>query len=109
MKKLFLALFLVLMAAGCAGTPETAAPATTLPPATTPPPTEMVPEINIVQAKYLYDTNCDNCHSYNRSTSKKKTYDAWLSTVYRMTTYELNLTDEDAEIIAAYLARTAGK
>ena len=101
--KILSALLLVLVAAGCAGEPQT------VPPATTPPPTGLIPEINIVQAKYLYDTYCDNCHSYDRSHSKKKTYDEWLSTVYRMTTYELNLTDEDAEIISVYLARTAGK
>ncbi len=113
MKKILFALFLVLLAAGCAGEPDTvppteAIPVTTLPP-TTPPPTEMIPEINIVQAKYLYDSNCDKCHSLERSLSKKKTYDGWLSTVYRMTSYELDLSDEDAEIISAYLARVAGK
>lgn len=108
MRKILFALFLVLLAAGCAGEPQTVPPVEEIP-ATTPPTTEMIPEINIIQAKYLYDTYCDNCHPYNRSTSKKKTYDEWLSTVYMMTTYELNLTDEDAEIISAYLARTAGK
>jgi mono/diheme cytochrome c family protein len=109
MRKLLLAFFLVLLAAGCAGEPGAVPPVEEIPETALPSPTDLTPEINIVQAKYLYDTNCDKCHSYNRSTSKKKTYDEWLSTVYRMTSYELDLTDEDAEIIAAYLAKTAGK
>jgi mono/diheme cytochrome c family protein len=61
------------------------------------------------EAKYLFEIKCSLCHSLDRPASKKKSYDGWLSAVHRMISHGAPLTDEEAEIIAAYLAIEYGE
>ena len=87
---------------GCTGGKET--PLSTKAVATPPPLTYTPPMIDTKEAKALFEIKCSLCHSLDRPTSKKMSYDGWLSTVHRMKSNGAPLTDEEAEIIAAYLA-----
>jgi nitrate/TMAO reductase-like tetraheme cytochrome c subunit len=55
-------------------------------------------------AKALFENNCGKCHNLNRSLSKKKTKDEWETTVLRMKKNGATITDDEAKIIANYLA-----
>lgn len=74
---------------------ETSAPAATAAPA--------------VDAVSLFESKCSLCHSLSRPASTKKTYDEWLSTVQRMKNKGAPVSDEEAVIIAEYLAENYGK
>lgn len=102
----FFVCILILGSTGCIGGEQTP-PSTTA--VTTLPPTAYTPAlIDTEEAKSLFEVKCSLCHSLNRPASKKKSYDGWLSTVHRMKSNGAPLTDEEAEIIAAYLAQEYG-
>lgn len=104
---IFLTLVISVAMLGCMSEEQTAPPSQVT---TTPPPTTSAPPMtNAVEGKSLFEIKCSLCHSLNRPASKSKSYDGWLSTVHRMIGNGAPLTDEEAEIIAAYLAQTYGE
>lgn len=61
-------------------------------------------------AKALFEKKCSGCHSSNRPKSKQKTAGEWQTTVLRMK--DVNgcaITNEEAQVIMDYLAKTYGK
>ncbi|UCH80212.1 MAG: photosystem P840 reaction-center cytochrome c-551 [Nitrospiraceae bacterium] len=61
-------------------------------------------------AKALFESKCSVCHSIDRPKSKKKTKEAWESTVMRMKNVNnCPITDEEAKIIIDYLAENYGQ
>ena len=102
----FFVCILILGSTGCIGGEQAPTPTKAI---DTPAPTAYTPPlIDTEEAKSLFEIKCSLCHSLNRPASKKKSYDGWLSTVHRMIGHGAPLTDEDAEIIAAYLAQEQG-
>ena len=86
--------------------PPTTTPApTTVPPVkTTPPPLE-----NVAEGRALFEKTCDECHTINYpATRGGRSYMAWVGTVNDMIGNGASITDEDAELIAKYLANTYG-
>ena len=60
-------------------------------------------------AKALFEVKCSLCHTIERPKSKKKSHDAWKSTVTRMKNINgCPITDAEAEIIIKYLAENYG-
>jgi hypothetical protein len=109
-KMLATVLFLMFFCAGCTGEKETSPVevAVSQPPVSDASPEPSKMPIVTEASKKLYEGRCSVCHSLERPGSKQKSYDGWLSTVYRMTTYGAEFSDEEAEIIAAYLVQEQG-
>ncbi len=62
-----------------------------------------------VDAKALFEKNCSRCHSIDRPKSKKKTKEAWETTVMRMKNVNgCPISDDEAKIIIDYLAENYG-
>lgn len=105
---LYCLLLLVLLGPGCTGGEQTATPAPTV--VTTPAPATAAPHVEIaLTPKELFETKCSLCHSLDDPRSVRRSYDGWLSTVRRMIGNGAPLTDEEAEVVAGYLAETYGK
>lgn len=103
---IFLTLVISVAMLGCMSEEQTAPPSQVT---TTPPPTTSAPPMtNAVEAKSLFEIKCSLCHSLDRPASKSKSYDEWLSTVYRMKKNGAPINDDEAKIIAAYLAEVYG-
>ncbi len=96
----------LLVTPGCTGGEQT--PASTKAPSTPLAGPLTPPELNLAEAKFLFEIKCSVCHALDRPTSKKMDYDGWLATVYRMKENGASIDDTEAEIIAAYLARRYG-
>lgn len=61
-------------------------------------------------AKALFEKKCGGCHNSNRPKSKQKTAGEWQTTVMRMKNVNGGaITNEEAQIITDYLAKTYGK
>jgi mono/diheme cytochrome c family protein len=96
-------LVLLLVSLGCMGGEQTV-------PATKSAVSTPAPTIATTSApKELFEIKCSMCHSLDRPASKRKSYDEWLSTVTRMRGNGAPVTDEEAVVIAEYLAATYGK
>ena len=66
-------------------------------------------EEKAVDAKALFEKNCSRCHTIERPKSKKKTKEAWETTVMRMKNVNgCPITDDEAKIIIDYLAENYG-
>ena len=100
----FFTFMLLLATVGCTDEKDAAHSAQVI---TTPP--SAPPGINTAEAKFLYETKCSSCHSLDRPASKRKSHHEWLSTVHRMIGNGAPVTDEEAEVIATYLAQMYGK
>ncbi len=62
-----------------------------------------------VDAKALFEGKCSRCHSIERPKSKKKTEEAWKTTVMRMKNVNgCPITDDEAKTIIDYLADNYG-
>lgn len=62
------------------------------------------------KARALFNAKCSLCHSIERPMSKKKSPDAWRSTVMRMKNVNgAPITDEEANAIVEYLSEHFGK
>jgi cytochrome c5 len=59
--------------------------------------------------KDLVTKVCTVCHEATRITSKKKTKEEWSDTVDKMATRGAMASDEEFEMIVAYLAKNFGK
>jgi len=57
----------------------------------------------------LLNERCSTCHSTDRVTSASKTVDEWVSTIDRMISKGAELSEAERDILAAYLAETAGQ
>lgn len=101
-------ILILLMVLGCLGGGKIQSSTTTAP--QTQPPTTLTPSEMSATGKILFEEKCPLCHSLDRPASKRKSYDEWLSTVLRMKNQNgAPITDEEAKIIAEYLAATYGK
>jgi len=61
-------------------------------------------------AKGLFEKRCSLCHPISRPLSKTKSSEEWENTVLKMKGYAGDrISDEDAKIIAGYLAEVRGK
>jgi mono/diheme cytochrome c family protein len=58
------------------------------------------------EGQTLFESNCGKCHSLDKATSKKKTPDAWATTVLRMMKNGATITDDEAKLIMDYLSET---
>ena len=105
-KLLFCMVVLIFGSLGCMDSEQEARPTPITNPLTV---TSGPPEINTDDARSLFEIKCSSCHSLDRPASKKKNYDEWLSTTHRMIDYGATVTDEEAEVIATYLAQVYGK
>ena len=73
------------------------------------PATTVYGEEKAVDAKALFEKNCSRCHTIERPMSKKKTKEAWKTTVMRMKNVNgCPITDDEAMIIIDYLAENYG-
>lgn len=59
-----------------------------------------------LDGKALFEGRCASCHGLDRTTSKKKSADAWKSTVERMVAKGAELTPEEQAAVIDYLAAT---
>lgn len=66
------------------------------------------PEI-LNQGRALLNGRCIDCHSAETSTNKTKTLAEWEITIDRMIQKGAQVSPEERDILAAYLAETAGK
>ena len=64
----------------------------------------MTEQPSSMNGETLLEDRCTGCHSMARATSKTATEDAWLETITRMIGKGAVLTDEEASILAQYLA-----
>ena len=109
-KKLFLLAFLLPTAllAGCTSNSNTAGidntPATALETQAISTDVKITDQPASVDGKALLEDRCTGCHSLARVTSKTATQDAWLETIKRMIGKGAVLSDEEATILAQYLA-----
>ena len=74
----------------------------------------MIPIMGITaeesDAKSLFEKRCSLCHPTSRPLSKTKSSEEWEKTVLRMKGYAGDrISDQDAKIIAGYLAEIRGK
>ena len=74
----------------------------------------MIPIMGITaeesDAKGLFEKRCSLCHPTNRPLSQTKSSEEWDKTVLRMKGYAGDrISDQDAKIIAGYLAEIRGK
>ena len=74
----------------------------------------MIPIMGITaedsDAKGLFEKRCSLCHPASRPLSKTKSSEEWEKTVVRMKGYAGDrISDQDAKIIAGYLAEIRGK
>jgi mono/diheme cytochrome c family protein len=108
-------ILLLLLFTACTGAQEESpAPETvvveTTPPTTTPVPTTAAPLLeNIAEAEELFESKCGECHPLNYpATRGSRSHMAWKGTVNEMIENGANVTDEEAELIAKYLATLYG-
>lgn len=107
MRLLGLALILILFA-GCTGTQEESSPPDTVVVEETPPAAEPYVK-NVAEAKALFEKTCDECHPINYpATRGGRSHMAWVGTVNDMIDNGAIITDEEAALIAGYLADTYG-
>ncbi len=66
------------------------------------------PEI-LSQGMALLNSRCTDCHSAETSTDKTKTLAEWEFTIDRMIQKGAQVSPEERDILALYLAETAGK
>ncbi len=95
---------LVIASIGCTGTQSSDVTTTTQAPAT-PAPTSAPVTSN---AKMLFEYACSECHSIDWPTSKRMNLTKWQSKVNDMVARGASLTDEEAALVAEYLAETYG-
>ncbi|MBN1263848.1 MAG: hypothetical protein JXA25_00035 [Anaerolineales bacterium] len=60
-------------------------------------------------AETLLNDRCSVCHSVDRVINKAMSLEAWVSTIDRMVQKGAELSDAERDILAAYLAETAGQ
>lgn len=61
------------------------------------------------RAENLFEVSCARCHSIEVPLSRRKTLEGWKKTIWAMRQRGADLTDQQAEEIAQYLARVQGK
>jgi cytochrome c5 len=103
-------ILILLLAAGCTGAQETSPAPETVVVETTPPTTTPTPLLqNIAEAEELFESKCGECHPLNYpATRGARSHMAWKGTVNEMIENGANVTDEEAELIAKYLATMYG-
>jgi len=113
-------ILLVLISSGCIGqseyesTPLENSVILSTPTKKTQTPTTTPQTTTTTDVQGLFESKCSYCHSINRAKSKRKTKSEWEITVNRMQDVNgareiVGLTDEEAEKIIDYLAKTYGK
>ncbi len=95
---------LVIASIGCTGTQSSDVTTTTQAPATQPPTQAPV----ISAAQNLFEFACSECHPLDWPTSKRMNLTKWQSKVNDMVARGASLTDEEAALVAEYLAETYG-
>jgi mono/diheme cytochrome c family protein len=67
------------------------------------------PQIDAVQAKFLFEIKCSACHPLERPRSARKNYTDWVATIDKMIENGAVMSDEEVVVIAAYLADVYGE
>jgi hypothetical protein len=63
---------------------------------------------DLLRVKLLFETKCSRCHPLDLPLRRAKTLEGWRRTVGAMRKRGVELTDEEAEKIARYLASIRG-
>ena len=66
-------------------------------------------QIDMAQAKFLFEIKCSACHPLSRPKSARMNYDDWLTTIDTMIENGAVLSDEEVAAIAMYLSETYGE
>jgi len=108
MSRRYLSLFVIVVGLVLLGLVVACAGGGEEPPAPTMPEEEEAEGPVVLSGEDLLEARCTQCHNLDRVKTASKTLDEWASTVGRMRGRGAELTDEEADRLAEYLAETYG-